>query len=271
MELDTKAMDSQDWEYLRMKLYGCGAFHRMVWKYPIIIILIITTILGPIQVLQTTTGFNSKLSWYLFEKNDKQQMTLKKNHTNIFNTGLDGLLEDIEANLRLPKTLSIAPSTGFEVHFSSDGTIQSIDGMLYGFDDNGDFVNSYLISYNKSQSKRISVYQNGTYTTPVYEASKDFNTLVEAIRVMDLKNTITSWYQPEYGILCYGVRDWAKTDTGLTYINDTGLTWTPTDSLYSSYTISEYTISVFCPQELSISPIRYLYQKNGVPDEIDSL
>ena len=77
----------------------------------------------------------------------------------------------------------------------------NLDTMLYGFDENGDFVDSYLITYNAARSKKIDIYLGGS-SGAVFDIEKDFKPLVEAVSVMPLKETVAEWSGREsFGIL----------------------------------------------------------------------
>ena len=86
--------------------------------------------------------------------------------------------------MKLPEPVCLA--TSFNLHFAPDGTIQTLDTMLYGFDENGDFTDSYLITYNAARSKEIDIYLRGAGGA-VFDIDKDFRPLVEAVSVIPLR------------------------------------------------------------------------------------
>ena len=63
-----------------------------------------------------------------------------------------------------------------------------------------------------------------------FESDKDLTPLLEAMRVLPLRETVENWQQEVYGILYYGERSWG------------------------------YSISVFCPENEAKTPVRYLYR-----------
>ncbi|MDE7276276.1 MAG: hypothetical protein K2N98_05410, partial [Lachnospiraceae bacterium] len=131
-----------------------------------------------------------------------------------------------------------------------------MDTMLCGFDENGDFVDSYLISYSLGRSRKISIWLHGAVTVDTYDANKDLQPLIEAVSAMPLEETVAEWSGEScYGILYYGTREWSSQE-GIRYLNRMGEYRLPTADEYS---FSGYSISVFCPDNDAVTPVRYLY------------
>lgn len=85
----------------------------------------------------------------------QNKKTVKLKHDNIYEDGIDGLLEDLGKVIDFPQHMMLKNS--FNLHFAPDGSISSIDTMWYGYDERYTYVDSYLISYDRSKSTYISL------------------------------------------------------------------------------------------------------------------
>ncbi len=122
-------------------------------------------------------------------------------------------------------------TSGFNLRFlPPDGTIASVDTMLYGYDE-----------------------------------EKALSPLVSALSVIPLKTNTAGWDEEEYGILYYGVRTWSSLDGNILLINGRGeiAAWDFSDS----YEATGYSVSLFCPNNEKIAPYRYLYAEDFVFEE----
>lgn len=238
-------------DFLDLKLSAVNALGKRKYRLAAGILGVVVTLSGSALVVRSAIPYNGKLSWYLDDLKDKRSVILT--HDNIYESGVEGIMRDIGAKVKLPETLCLA--TSFNLHFAMDGTIQTLDTMLYGFDENGDFTDSYLITYNAARSKEIDIYLRGTGGA-AFDIDKDFRPLVEAVSVMPLRETVAEWSgQESYGILYYGMRDWQSSE-GIQYLNHKGEIRSP--SAGEDY-FSGYSVSVFCPDNEAIMPVRYLY------------
>lgn len=180
--------------------------------------------------------------------------SVKISHDNLYEDGIDGILEDLGEIIDFPQYLTL--QTSFNLHFSPDGTITSMDTMWYGYDERYTYVDSYLITFDRTKSKKITVYFGGG-TGDAYDPDKDLTTLFDAMRVIPFEDTVEQWDQPEYGILYLGNRDWGYNTEGILYIDRDGDIDVPSDMIMEE--IIGPTVSVFCPQDESITPVRYLF------------
>ncbi len=146
-------------------------------KTPVLIGWVIISLIGGGLIVRSAMPYNGKLAWYIDEIRNTKSMVLI--HDNIYEDKLSGVLEDIRQKVDLPQTLCFA--TSFSLHFKPDGTIVSLDVMLKGFDDEGNYIDSYLISYNRNHSNKIRVDLHGI-ANGVYEQEKDFNMLTEGMK-----------------------------------------------------------------------------------------
>ena len=244
-------LDNNEKDFLNLKLSTVNALGKRKYRLAAGIFLAIVTVYGSVLVVKSAIPYNGKLSWYLKELEDKRSVTLV--HDNIYESGVEGILKDIRDKVKLPEKLCLA--TSFNLHFAPDGTIRTIDTMLYGFDENGDFVDSYLITYNAGRSKKIDIYLGGS-AGAVFNIDQDFKPLIEAVSVMPLKETVAEWRgQESYGILYYGTREWFSSE-GIRYLNYRGESRMPSAE---EFYFSGYSVSVFCPDDEEARPVRYMY------------
>lgn len=249
--LDLREIPPEEKHFLDLKLSTVRGTCRRAYKTAAGILLAAATLCGTALVVRSAVPYRGALSWYLSDLRDKRSAVLV--HDNVYETGIEGILEDIRQKLDLPETLCLV--TSFNLHFAPDGEIQSFDTMLYGYDKNGNFVDSYLISYPSGASRKIGIYLHGAAETP-YNAEKDLKPLIEAVSVMPLVETVSQWSGEDcFGILYYGIREWYSRE-GILYLNHAGECRTP---LAGEMYFSGYSISVFCPENDALTPVRYLY------------
>ena len=74
------------------------------------------TFLGAAGTAWSAVPFNGKLSWVINELQSSRRVRLV--HNNIYEDGLDGLLEDIRGKVDLPEKLCLVNS--FNLHFRAD-------------------------------------------------------------------------------------------------------------------------------------------------------
>lgn len=248
--LDLRELTREERDFLDVKLSAISFLGKGVWRAAAGIFLAAVTLYGGRLVAESAVPYQGKLAWYLDDLRDKRTCTLK--HDNIYEWGIEGILEDVGEKVDLPKTLCLA--TSFNLHFAPDGEIVTLDTMLYGFDEKGDFVDSYLISYNRAHSGKMTIYLHGA-SSASYEESRALAPLVEGVGVMPLRETVEEWPGEEcYGILYYGSREWYSSE-GIRLLDSNG-DWQlpPRGQAF----FSGYSISVFCPENEALVPVRYL-------------
>ena len=257
LTLTLNEQDGETRDFLMLKLSAVSFFRKKYWRILACILLAVMTVLGASAVVKSAMPWQGKLGTYLRMIQNKRTVTLI--HDNVYVDGIEGVLDDIRTEIDLPKMLCL--STSFNMHFAPNGKILSLDTMLYGFDEDGDFVDSYLISYTSSRSSKISVYLHGS-GGGVYKEDKDLAPLIEAVSWIPLKQKVRQWEGEDcYGILYYGKREWHDRE-GIRILNADGTESLPPDSDYYFY---GYSISLFCPENEQLTPVRYLY-----PDYINT-
>ncbi len=249
--LDLRGLTGEERDFLDVKLSAVSFLGKGIWRAAAGIFLAAVTLCGGRLVAESAVPYQGKLAWYLDDLKDKRTCTLK--HDNIYEWGIEGILEDVREKVNLPEALCLA--TSFNLHFAPDGEIITLDTMLYGFDEKGDFVDSYLISYNRAHSGKITVYLHGA-SSASYDESRALAPLVEGVSVMPLRETVEEWNGEEcFGILYYGSRIWYSSE-GIRLLDQDGGWQLPP---YDQYSFSGYSISVFCPENNDLVPARCIY------------
>lgn len=251
--LDTEQISEQKREFLEMKLTQRGILATHFWRIPIALILAGVTFLGAAGTAWSAVPFNGKLSWVINELQSSRRVRLV--HNNIYEDGLDGILEDIRGKVGLPEKLCLVNS--FNLHFRADGTVETLYTFVKGFDENGNFVDSYLISYDAADSDKITIWLGGAADME-FDQEKDLEPLLEAMRVLPLKETVENWQEDIYGILYYGERSWGYSTEGIRYLEPDGSVSYP--GAYAPAEIKGFSVSVFCPENEAVTPVRYLYR-----------
>lgn len=213
-------------------------------------ILVGITGLTALGVYNSAVNYNGKLSWLLQDLKNKRQVEYIE--SNIYEHGLQGIFDAIETRLDLPKDLYVL--SDFILKFNKDGTILSFDTFLYGRNEEGE-TESFLITYDDKKSKKITVYLRGNVNAD-YDDIHKFQPLLDAMKVIPLKDTILQWEQEEFGILYAGIRNWGYNTAGIVTIDKEG---NVKKEEYAMNEIVGYTISVYVPEkEDMIIPVRYI-------------
>ncbi|WP_195263420.1 hypothetical protein [Clostridium sp. 1001275B_160808_H3] len=222
---------------------------KTIWTYIAIIIIVITTLFYGAKIYHSATNFRGKLSWVLYDLGHKKEIKLE--HNNIYEDGIEGLFNDINDKLHMPETLYL--SDDFSLEFDSEGRIQSFYCFLYGKNDK-DELESYLISYDSNKSKKISISLNG-YVNADFNEDKLLKPLINTLKVVTLKDTVSKWNENKFGILYYGKRSFGFNKEGVVYIDKEGNTKLPYEI---NSEIIGYTVSVYVPGKEDIyTPVRY--------------
>lgn len=260
--LDKKTMSEYDLEFLQLNISCINPFRKINYRFIMYALLFVITIGGSMKVVQSAVDFNGRLAWVLL--NLQQKRYIKLSEDNLYTSGLEGILADLDKTLALPEKLSV--STSFNLHFRQDGTIESFETLLAGYDSHSLYVRSYLITYDREKSKKITVYVQDNQTEE-YNESKDFLMLVEMSRKIPFEETVRRLCSAseqereaaegeEFELLYYGERNFGYNTDGIIYLDKAGNTEIPLTPLEE---IEGFTVSVFIPDKEEITPCRYLY------------
>ncbi|OBR97207.1 hypothetical protein CLRAG_01260 [Clostridium ragsdalei P11] len=222
---------------------------KTIWTCTIIIVIVLITCFYGVKIYHSAINYNGKLSWFLSDLKNKR--TVKLEHNNIYESGIEGIFADINKKVHMPEKLYVV--NNFSLKFHSNGQITSFDTFLYGKNAKGE-LGSYLISYNSKNSGNITIYLKG-YVNPNYNDDKLLEPLIKTMKVIPLKKTVRNWPEKQYGILYSGKRSFGYNTDGIVYIDSKG----NTNSAVNAYSeIVGYIVSVFVPgKESEYTPVRY--------------
>ncbi|WP_432707100.1 WD40/YVTN/BNR-like repeat-containing protein [Gottfriedia acidiceleris] len=220
-----------------------------VWKSISIIIFIAITLFYGGNIYKSATNFGGKLAWYI--ERLKNERSVKFEHNNIYKYGVEGIFEDINKKITLPKKLYIV--NNFSIKFNSDGKITSLYTFIHGKNDNGK-EETYLIIYEENKSQNITIRLNG-YAKPDYNEDKLVEPLIKTVNDIPIKQTVSKWNENQYGLVYYGKRSWGYNTNGIINIDKDGKEYSLEEA---SSEIIGYTVSLFVPgKEKVITPVRY--------------
>lgn len=221
-----------------------------LWNTVSCFILVGITGFTALGIYNSGINYNGKLSWFLYDLKNKRQAQYSQN--DIYEYGLGGIFDAIETKVNLPKELYV--SSDFRLKFKKNGTILSFDTFLYGRNEEGE-TESFLITYDNKKSKKITIYLRG-HVNADYDDVHRLQPLLDAMKVIPLKDTISQWEQEEFSILYAGIRNWGYNTTGIVTIGKEG---NVKKEEYAMKEIIGYTISVYVPgKEDMITPVRYI-------------
>lgn len=257
------AADEEQWKllYKILNITNRISSHRNRLLMSVLVLAI--TISGFMSVYSTTRNYSGKLAWILDGLNTNRSVTLE--NQNVYQTKFSVMFEEIRQKADLPYELMLV--NGFEMDFNADGELENLDTELYGFDSYGTYVNTYVISYDRSQSEEISVKLTKTRGV-VYQEERDFDKFREMMDLIPLKETVQPWNKEKYGVLYYGVREWKNSDQGFRFMDENGTIMEElaenktrkAESGKGQETFRGLTISVFCPDnDREVPPIRYVF------------
>lgn len=219
-----------------------GALRKTVFGTELLILLVVTV--GCISyIVYTAIPYNGALSWKvdsLFKTNK-----IEYEHNNFFRDGAEGLIHGL--SFRLYQKTS----------------------------------QNYLIDYDIDKSDKI-VVQIAGYANADYDDDKKLDPMFTILEKSDCKMQVTQWNlnyafadnSPEYEILYYGKRSFASSE-GLVYlpgdVDGDGEVSGMTDFtvLDSGGEALGYEVSLYLPQDESVTPVRYMMEPKYIsPDTI---
>lgn len=241
---------------------------KLFWGKCIVVVAL--TILFGGRIIYSAIPYNGALSWKIDEWRNQKKIELT--HTNFFETGVEGILEDIETELDLPDELYV--QNKFQLSFDKDGEIQSIYTYMYGRYENGD-ENTFLIDYDVDADSKMTVCINGV-SSKSYDDGMRLQPMLEILKNADYKTRVNNWavegYADDYEILYYGKREF-NTMEGFVYlqgdVDGDGVDNTD-NAIYSELNggaIYGYEVSLHIPSESEVTPVRYFMEPEVIPLE----
>ncbi len=235
------------------------AFSKL-WFFIACFILVSTTFVTSIKIYQSAIPYNGKLSWLIQDLKNKRQISFV--HNNIYENDIAGIFDEIKSEIKMPEDLYL--SSNFNLEFRNDGTITSFDTYVYGKDKKNQ-TESFLISYDKNKSEKITIYLNG-FVEADFNQEKKLQPLIEILQWIPLEDTVSQWDEDQYEISYAGVRNWGYNTEGILYVDEDGNIWNKDNSTRE---ISGYTVTVYTPgKEDLYSPARFIYESESfLPEE----
>ena len=168
------------------------------------------------RIIYSAIPYNGALSWKVYEWTNKKEIMLE--HNNLYESGVEGILSDLEEELKLPEELYI--SKEFQISFDEAGRIQHIDTFLYGQDKKGK-KHTYLIEYNAKKGDMMTIWIDGNVNGE-YEEDMRLSPMIEILEKANWKNQVKEWAENSgqsqiYELLYMGLRAF-QTEEGLRYI-----------------------------------------------------
>ncbi|MCD8197690.1 MAG: hypothetical protein LUE24_11110 [Lachnospiraceae bacterium] len=139
------------------------------------------------KIVYAATPYNGALSWKLDEWRRKREATLT--HDNFYESGAEGILEDLDAAFDLPETLYVTNT--FEIGCDTEGTIRTIEAFLYGENDKGE-KKTYLISYDAEKSGKMTVWLDGNVSGG-YEEENLLEPMLTILDLVDWERQLDGW------------------------------------------------------------------------------
>lgn len=238
-----------------------GPERKMMW-IGIAAVAAVTVFFGG-QILHTAVSYNGALAWKIDEWMNQRKVELT--HNNFFETGAEGVLEDLDRSMDLPEDLYI--SNQFQMTFDGDGTIRTIYTFLYGKDEKGK-IRTFLVDYDSDKGNEMTVWKDGWSDADF----KDDSRLAPMLRILEqasCQKQVTEWAKSypgsEYEILYYGRRSF---DT------DEGLVICPGDAdgdgaeeenyqpgmLGFGGLVTGFEVSLHIPDRSGVTPVRYMME-----------
>lgn len=248
-----------------------GSFRKKNIFYVEIAIFIITTLFFGGRIVYSGMKYNGALSWKIDKWLHQKEITLE--HNNIFETGVEGILTDLDEELKLPEELYIAEK--MQITFDKEGTVQSLYTFLYGKDKKGK-ERTYLIDYDADKSNKMSVWIDGN-ANGTYEKDMRLSPMIKILKNARWQKQVKTWAkkfpeQQAYELLYFGRRSFAIKD-GLRYISgdadgdgrDTGGKYI--ERLDAGGELVGFEVSLYMPEAENIEPVRYIMEPEYISRE----
>ncbi len=241
---------------------------RTPYRRARITFFIVITLFFGARIVYSAIPYHGQLSWKI--QDILHHKTVEFTHSNLYTDGVDGILTDVKTKLAIPEKLYI--SNSFSAEFTADGTITSVDTMLYGENEQGE-IETYLISYNAKHGTKLDIWTDGAAHTS-FDPALLWSPLPDILSKADTKATVRSWATADadatFEILYYGKRSF-QTDEGLRFIegdaDGDGIPGTA-DAIYmvnAGGEVSGYEMSLYMPDHPEITPERYIMEPEYIP------
>lgn len=239
-------------------------------------------------IIYSAVPYHGALSWKIDQWIHRKEIALT--HGNIFESGVEGALLDLDKALGLPENLYI--SDGYKMTFDGSGAIQSLRAFLYGADEKGD-TRTYLVDYDADKSSSMTVWLDGE-SGGEYDEDKRLEPMLQIFQKADWMKQTESWSKQfgedtVYEILYYGKRSFpSREGLRLTFSSalDSDVAGTGNQEageqgqerkalrerqflaqLNRGGEISGFEVSLHIPQMSSVTPVRYMLDPEYISQE----
>lgn len=242
---------------------------KNIMRIEIIILLIGTVYFGG-RIIDSAIPYHGALSWKVAEWMKKKEVKLT--HNQLFETGVEGILNDLDKSLNLPDELYIANQ--YQMTFDEQGTIKTIDTFLYGRDESGK-TKTYLVNYDADKNKKMTIWVDGEANAD-YDDNMRLEPMLTILEKADYKQQVKSWSEDDktncYELLYLGRRSF-KSEEGLrVLLDDTKKDSTNSQTnnlaqLQSGGEVIGFEVSLHIPTKKEITPVRYMIEPKYVSSE----
>ena len=220
----------------------------------------LVTILFAMGLFYSITPFHGVISYKMLEYNSFQSVKLEQ--TQIFDTGIKGIFEDLDEAVDLPSEMYL--SNQLQLSFDRDGNLQDFYTMIYG-KNHHDITMSYLIEYNAEEDSKAHVHISYD-PDRVYDKNMRLEPFAKIMEKADYLKQARIWMDDydaqNFEMLYVGQRTF-RTPNGLTYLKGD----TDGDGIIGENCIEQlerdggeivsFMVSFYVPQS-TIKPVRYI-------------
>lgn len=236
-----------------------------------LLLMILGTVFFTGKIIYSAIPYHGHLSWVMHDLKSKRTVYLK--HDNFFETGVQGILDDINEVQELPQKLYMSDSV--DILFDEQGTITDISMSLYGKNDKGKIA-SYLVDYIKNEENKITIWMEENIE---HELEEDFRLepMLEILERSDYEKILKEWKteygENKFGVLYHGKRSF-YTSEGLQYVpgdvngdgKETGVK--DFSVLESGGSVTGYEVSLYQPEKEEILPVRYIMEPEYTDEQV---
>lgn len=221
--------------------------------------IIVTLIFGG-MIVHTAIPYNGKLSWKVDEMLNHKRVRYV--HRNIFNDGIEGLLEDLEKKFTLPDKLYV--DNEILIRFDGDGEITKLEGMIYGKNEKGK-VNSYLLSF---KNKKLEVWLNKDAGFELDE-NRALDPMIKLLKKSKYQKEIDAWKKiygdVDFGIIYYGKKEFFYSD-GIKLLGSKKENDDVVKTLNQGGEVKANALSIFIPDR-EVTPINFIIDPEIISSE----
>lgn len=243
--------------------FTSGKHEKGKFRPAMIVLLVMGTLIFGIRIVYSAIPYNGELSWFLDDIVSRKKVELK--HDNFFDTGMKGILDDLEQEVELPEELYIEDD--IQIAVDNMGEIQHFHFLLYGKDGEGK-TTEYQMDYYHDDSKKLNMRVNKD-VRHTFDPDKKLDPMLCILENAPYQEQITRWSREnpynDYMVVYEGRRTFARAE---------GLIYLPGDvdgdgEVSGAGEISEpkagerirgYEVTVYAAYEEDMAPVRYIME-----------